>query len=290
MRLSTSSNLCEYANSDFSEFAYTVPESLEMIKNGGFGAGDICFCTFCRGTLPMTQDNWKDWVEEIAKGQQRTGLPLSQSHAHFYDYDRSSDPDRDDELVRRTIEAAGMLNIPWITVHPQGLSEECYSVGKNRELNRRLLVKYGEWAVKYGVGLAVENMIERRSGGRRYCAQAEELVDLVDSMNDPKLFGITWDTGHAHLSHVNQGEALRLIGKRLKATHIADNKGEHDDHMLPFMGTIKWDEVMQALAEIGYEGDFTYETFAFSNPLPKELRAQAVKYACEVGMYLLSRV
>jgi len=288
MNLSTSTNICEYTLGDHSAFTYTCAQSMEMIKAAGFDAADVCFCTFCRGTLPMTKDDWKHWVEELGETKEKIKLPLTQSHAHFYDYENSKDPEWDDELVRRSIEAAGMLNIPWITVHTQSVHSDCgFSAAKNKALNMQLLSRYAEWGARYGVGLAVENLIERRNGERRYAVQAEELIDLVDSMNDSSRFGICWDTGHAHLNRINQPESLRLIGKRLKAMHVADNKGEHDDHVLPYQGTIQWAPIMRCLTEIGYTGDFTYEVHEYGNPLPKELRVQALRYAVETGRHLL---
>jgi sugar phosphate isomerase/epimerase len=289
MRLSTSTNICEHTLRNYGEFTYTCSESMEMIKDAGFDAADLCFCSYCRGTLPMTLPNWKDWVAGLVENQARLDLPLSQAHAHFYDYEASKDVERDEELVRRSIEAAGILGIPWITVHTQSVRDSFgFSKRKSRELNVKLLNKYGEWAAKYGTALAVENLIERRNGERRYAVQVEELLELVDGMNDSKLFGICWDTGHAHLNKNNQPDALRMVGSRLKAVHIADNKGEFDEHILPYQGTIQWEPIMKALKEIDYKGDFTYEVHEFGNPLPKELRMKALKYACDTGRYLIS--
>lgn len=289
MRLSTSSNIAEYTLRNMKEFTYTCPESLRMIKNAGFGAADICFCTFCRGVYPMTQPDWQDWVQELKDTAAEIGLPITQSHAHFYDLDRSSNLEWDEELIFRSIRAAGMMNIPWITLHPYSLKDGVsFSRKKSFEVNREMFSRYGELAAKEGVGIAIENMVEHRSGDRRYACGTEELLELVDGMNDSKLFGVCWDTGHAHLSRLNQPEALRQVGKRLKAMHVDDNKGEKDDHVLPYQGTIVWEPIMQALKEIEYEGDFTYEVHEFGNPLPKGLRKQALVYARQTGEYLLS--
>ena len=71
--------------------------------------------------------------------------------------------------------------------------------------------------------------------------------------------GICWDFGHANLMGIDQREALRVMGKRLKATHVADNSGKLDDHILPFQGNVNWRSILPVLSEIGYEGDLTFE-------------------------------
>jgi sugar phosphate isomerase/epimerase len=54
------------------------------------------------------------------------------------------------------------------------------------------------------------------------------------------------DTGHANL----EGDvlpALETARDLLVTTHIHDNRGERDDHLLPYEGTIDWDAVLPAL-------------------------------------------
>src|SRR5699024_1181661 len=115
----------------------------------------------------------------------------------------------------------------------------------------------GAWAAEFGVKLAFENLREKRPG-RRFGSSAEELLELHDRLNSD-IFGICWDTGHAHISGINQPEALRQIGNRLKALHICDYHGLKDEHLIPLAGTIDWAPIMQTLMEINYTGDFTFE-------------------------------
>jgi sugar phosphate isomerase/epimerase len=54
------------------------------------------------------------------------------------------------------------------------------------------------------------------------------------------------DTGHANL----EGDvlpALETARDLLVTTHLHDNRGERDDHLLPYEGTIDWDAVLPAL-------------------------------------------
>ena len=57
---------------------------------------------------------------------------------------------------------------------------------------------------------------------------------------------LCFDTGHAHLEGgvVARLEALRDL---VVTTHIHDNHGERDEHLLPYEGTIDWNAALAAL-------------------------------------------
>jgi sugar phosphate isomerase/epimerase len=49
------------------------------------------------------------------------------------------------------------------------------------------------------------------------------------------------------------------VGHRLVYTHLADNLGGHDDHLMFGEGAVPWREVLTATLAIGYSGPFTVE-------------------------------
>jgi sugar phosphate isomerase/epimerase len=57
---------------------------------------------------------------------------------------------------------------------------------------------------------------------------------------------ICLDTGHAHLEG-GVSEALKVVRDFVATTHIHDNRGERDDHLLPYEGTIDWNATLSAL-------------------------------------------
>ena len=69
--------------------------------------------------------------------------------------------------------------------------------------------------------------------------------------------GICFDTGHANL--LDAPGMLRVMGQRVLTTHIHDNHGSGDEHLLPFGGNIDWEELTGVFSEIGYRGRFVYE-------------------------------
>ena len=85
-------------------------------------------------------------------------------------------------------------------------------------------------------------------------------------------------------------EDIRILGKdRLKALHIHDTDYVRDLHTLPFTQKIDYHAVVKALAEIDYDGDFTYEADGFYAKFPEELFPQTAKFMCEVGRYLIAK-
>ena len=58
---------------------------------------------------------------------------------------------------------------------------------------------------------------------------------------------LCFDVGHAHLEGgVTAG--LETARELVVTTHVHDNHGERDEHLLPYEGTIAWTAVVLALA------------------------------------------
>ena len=108
-----------------------------------------------------------------------------------------------------------------------------------------------EYAAPKGVSLALENT------SRGYTREPTRLVKLITDLGDPNV-GICIDTGHRNIIG-DPVEALRIAGDRLIATHLHDNHGEQDEHLLPGLANIDWDGVVEVLNDIEYRGVFMYE-------------------------------
>ncbi len=108
---------------------------------------------------------------------------------------------------------------------------------------------------------------------------------LVREFNHPKL-KVCLDTGHANVFHDDIAEDVRLLGDDLAALHVHDNKGNWDQHLIPYMGNIKWEEFLTALKEIGYKGAFTLETMvstAMPQPIQEEMQLSLARLARQMA-------
>ena len=175
-----------------------------------------------------------------------------------------------------------MCQVPWLVIHPDSVNDEAgYSRKKSLASETERFKRFGELAAKYGTGIAIENMVDHLGigYGRRFGCNAEDLLELLDKLNADDIFGICWDTGHANLAQVNQPAAIQQIGSRLKALHINDNRGEKDDHLLPYLGYVEWTPLLKSLADVNYQGDFTYEIHNFTGGMSPEIHQQGVEFS-----------
>lgn len=78
--------------------------------------------------------------------------------------------------------------------------------------------------------------------------------------------GACLDVGHAHMTG-GVLEAIEALGGDIVTTHIHDNRGTADDHLLPFDGTIDWSPTLFALAKVGYDGPLVFELPDHGDPV-----------------------
>jgi sugar phosphate isomerase/epimerase len=288
MRLSTSTNIL------FERIGLPPVEQTECIRlcaEAGFKVMDFCFQDLAVPGSPFTGNDWERYIEKIAALAEELHIEFSQAHGIVYDFCRpeaQTDHQTMKKLLDRCVRASARLGVKWLVLHPStdesGAAMVKNSKARNIDFFRPLL----DTAGARGVGIALENMWELNvSPKRRYAVTAEELTGLVDALGEGA--GICWDFEHGSIMQQNQGAALKLIGKRLKATHISDQTGLDNIHILPYLGVSDWEGIIEALADINYEGDFTYEAQWFLRRVPLELVPESLKYAAAVGNHLIRR-
>jgi sugar phosphate isomerase/epimerase len=228
------------------------------------------------------------YYEELRTYAQEKGITMCQAHAPFPSSFKEEEKNekRFEEIVQGMKNAA-YFGAPMIVVHPcchlpydeEGNAEKLFAY--NLDFYRRLI----PYARELGIRIAIENI-----GKSTVTSSPERLNRLYDTLNDP-VFTICFDVGHSLIEEVDPADAIRAIGHRLVdgCTHIHDNFGTTDAHTLPFYGSIDWESVMKALADIGYRGNLNYEASTFLKGLPVELRPDGLAFMAKVGLYLVGR-
>lgn len=289
MRLSTSTNI--YFNRPDGTKS-TIERSVSLCADAGYRVMDMNFYDCTSFKLPFVTDQWEFWIYGIKDLAQNRGVEFSQAHANFYNFCDPQAPDKEflDRMVLRSIDCASILGVKWLVIHAGTDFDSPRLVADSKRKNIEYFKPVIQYAAGKNVGIAIENLWDFNiAPKRRYTTTAEELVDLVDSLHkDFENVGICWDVEHADIMQQAQGPALRMIGSRLKATHISDNVGVKYDHVLPFDGYTDWNAFMKLLKEIQYGGDFTYEIHRYTSQLPDAMVPAALRYSVEMGNYLLS--
>jgi sugar phosphate isomerase/epimerase len=124
----------------------------------------------------------------------------------------------------------------------------------------RSLEELSPVAQQYGVRLAVEVIPNALS-------TPAALVDLIESDIDAADLGICMDVGHARLMG-DVVDAIETCSGHLFTTHLHDNRGRNDDHLVPGKGVIDWDATLLALQKIGYDGAWMFELAAAAERKP----------------------
>jgi len=114
------------------------------------------------------------------------------------------------------------------------------------------LSELAKYAGDHGVVLCIEPLNRFETSFINLATQAIEVVDRVNHL----ACQIMLDTFHMNIEEKSAGAAIRAVGKRLRHIHACEN-----DRGAPGSGNVTWNEVAQALKDIGYDGPVVIESF-----------------------------
>jgi sugar phosphate isomerase/epimerase len=191
--------------------------------------------------------------------------------------------------ARAALDVARRLPYRFLVVHlgvpsaaPQAAADPSAGSGSSRAASRddnrpdaarRSLEEIVASAAGVGVRVAVEVIPNGLSS-------ADALVRLIEEQFDGLDAGICLDYGHAHLMG-DVGEAIEALSGHLWTTHVHDNNGREDEHLVPFAGTIGWDAAMMATQKIGYDGPLMLEVADTGDPIDVLRRSSAARERLE---------
>ncbi|MFO0973149.1 MAG: sugar phosphate isomerase/epimerase family protein [Phycisphaerae bacterium] len=205
---------------------------------------------------------------EILRTVRDLPLRVDSMHGHFGD---DLDPSSTDESVRaatvevyrREADYCRQLGGELVVVHPCPIKsvegpqrEACFAALRRSFAD---LARIGE---STQVRFAFENLPTPYAVG----ADVARLVREVTAAASPHIVFLL-DTGHAHITGTVP-DAIRAAGGQLRYTHVHDNDGVNDLHLLPGRGSIDWDATARALHEVCYSGVFLLEVFEPLAELP----------------------
>ncbi|MCL2003770.1 MAG: sugar phosphate isomerase/epimerase [Oscillospiraceae bacterium] len=222
----------------FSWFSYNLPieERLQLIKNAGFDAASL----------------WWDGEDKHEQPDmaRKIGLQIDNVHAQFMSPEFSPnglwlegiDGEDFQNMLISCVEDCHTHNISTVVIHLTSFKENVEVTDAGLERIKKIV----DVAEQREVKLAFENLTSL------------EHLDAVFEKFPSSYVGFCYDSGHENWRHPNQ-DCLSRYGNRLFALHINDNFGDGDAHILPFDGTVDWNDKMQKLKQCKNVDYFTLE-------------------------------
>lgn len=198
------------------------------------------------------------------------GLETTQAHAPFpaYVFGCLESLDYAVNVYKNCIRLCDEVECKNLIIH--GITAPAWSGKEQHELadalNDALYSALVPELQSSSVCVCLENLFVKSERICRHgvCSDPHEAMNCIDRYNalaGKECFGLCFDTGHLNLLHGDFYRYTALLGGRIKALHIHDNDGEDDEHLAPFTGSINWPAFCECMRNIGYSGDFSFETF-----------------------------
>lgn len=265
----------------------TEEQAIVSIKEAGFDSYD---CSFCDqdSTYPIYQDDYIEHYTKLRKFADSIGISCNQTHSPFPTYRVGDDEYNQNirKMIIRTIEVTKILGAEICIVHPWN----DFTPEQNAELVYLPLV---DVLKKHGVKVAVENMWNFSYGCDHVvpaaCSTADNFIAHMKLL--PKEhFVACLDLGHASLFG-DTAKMIKDLGPYIKALHVHDTDLRRDLHTIPYFGYIDWDSICDALKQINYSGDFTFEVGSAMPKLPTaKLKQSCLNLMHDIGRELIKKI
>jgi len=212
----------------------SAKEKYRLIKNAGFNATNIYW-------------GYEDKYEQV-KAAKELGLVIDNVHSQNDNpnsiWQDGIDGDERLNVLLSCVEDCELHDISTAIIHLTGFPP----YPPVSELGLKRIEKIADFAEQKNVKLAFENLWT-----------FEHLDALFERFPTPNI-GFCYDSGHENLNRYQ--DCLASYGDRLFALHINDNFADgYDAHVLPFDGTINWDEKMRQLNKCKNVDFFTLEIY-----------------------------
>ena len=250
-------------------FSYT--SMVDYFERVGIGAVDMSFESISR-----LDDSKNAVLYAAAKRAREKNIKTPLCHLSFYMPDPKN-PILMSNYVRELksgIDMAALMGIPVAVVHPIAWYSQTVKYGDWIRANIAFLTPVVEHAKQKGIKLCLENMPSDKEApdNHLYGSCALNISALADALG----MGICWDVGHANVSGYKQSEQMSILKGKIDVLHVHDNggKGQKDAHLLPFDGTVDWEDVAFGMRCSEFSGILDVEVTAWALPGDNNTRSE----------------
>ena len=254
---------------------YGDKRALEIAKEIGADAVDFNLDNqdYRRDTSIYSQGDAavSEYYKELGAYANELGLIISQTHGKLPGF--INQKEEDDALVensRLDCLATAMLGAPVCVIH----NASSVSMGADPDpklmhhLSFDMFTRILPHAKKYGIKVATETFGDAvMYNSCDFFGNIDEFMKAYEDIKGVKeysdYFTVCIDTGHSNKAmrygNPAPGDVIRRVGGDIDVLHLNDNDTLTDQHKMPMTGTIDWDDVFDALDEVGYHGVYNME-------------------------------
>ncbi|MDR0449895.1 MAG: sugar phosphate isomerase/epimerase [Treponema sp.] len=214
----------------------------------------------------------KEWLEGLgleAKGIHASSGEIKAHHANGRDFERERENLKDyvsqnernrlagAELIKNRIDLAAELGTGEIVLHlplPYRIFENDPSFKeKFYDAAFRSFDGLKDYSLEKRVRICIENLPD--------CPESfqTEMFDRLFARYEGAFMGLCFDTGHGNITSRDCLHFARRYTERLFITHIHDNQGGSDEHLIPFEGTFNWEGFAELLVKSPYKPPYLLE-------------------------------
>ena len=209
-------------------------ETIDAIKNAGFK----------NVFIQWYNKDWDPTQEEQLKYIRKKGLNVIFAHLGYQNInDIWVEGENGDNLVHRyknDITICKKNNINMVIMHLQSKS----TAPKYNEIGLKRIKQIVDYAETLNVKIAFENT--------KIKGYLDYIIENITSQN----VGICFDSGHYH-AYFDDELDFEKFKNKIFAVH--DNDKSDDEHLIPFDGTLNWEETINKLNKANYKGPITME-------------------------------
>ena len=214
----------------------TPIETIDAIKEAGF---ENVF-------VQWYNRDWECSQKEQLEYARKQGLNVIFAHLGYQNINDIWNQDESGDMLveryKQDIKTCKENDIPMVIMHLTSKQE----APMYNEKGLKRIQEIVDYAKELNIKVAFENT--KIKGYLEYVLQ--------NIQNDN--VGICYDAGHCH-AHFNDEFNYEMFKNRIFAVHLHDNDKTADQHLIPFDGTINWNNVVTKLKECNYDGPVTLE-------------------------------